>query len=230
MAIIWTKLIPRWGGDTIEPPEDKKDTGYFAGDKPPAKWENWLRKGTYEALDETRDVIEGIDSQLAQDALNLNTHTNNSTNAHGVNTKVSKTGDTMTDQLNIVKSEPSGFTALRNENSSIASSVDKFIEHKFVGRDTVNSAKDCVLIRVTPTNVNWLGANLDFMVRNNDANPALKLRISPYGAITASGNVGSPEGVVTAPVGSIYLRSDGGASTTLYVKQSGTGNTGWVAK
>lgn len=41
---------------------------------------------------------------------------------------------------------------------------------------------------------------------------------------------GSPEGVVTAPVGSLYLRSDGGASTTLYVKQSGTGNTGWVAK
>lgn len=68
MAIIWNKIIPRWGGDTIEPPEAKKDAGYIAGDKPPAKWENWLRKGTYEALDETRDVIEGIDSQLAQKA------------------------------------------------------------------------------------------------------------------------------------------------------------------
>ena len=41
---------------------------------------------------------------------------------------------------------------------------------------------------------------------------------------------GAPEGVVTAPIGSLYLRSDGGTSTTLYVKQSGTGNTGWVAK
>lgn len=41
---------------------------------------------------------------------------------------------------------------------------------------------------------------------------------------------GSPEGVVTAPVGAIYQRTDGGTSTTLYVKQSGTGNTGWVAK
>lgn len=74
MAIIWTKLIPRWGGDTIEPPEAKKDTGYIAGDKPPAKWENWLRKGTYEALDETRDVIEGIDTQLAQDVQDLALH------------------------------------------------------------------------------------------------------------------------------------------------------------
>lgn len=41
---------------------------------------------------------------------------------------------------------------------------------------------------------------------------------------------GSPESAVTAPVGSIYLRTDGGASTTLYVKTSGTGNTGWTAK
>lgn len=41
---------------------------------------------------------------------------------------------------------------------------------------------------------------------------------------------GSPEGSVTARIGSIYQRSDGGASTTLYVKESGTGNTGWVAK
>lgn len=41
---------------------------------------------------------------------------------------------------------------------------------------------------------------------------------------------GSPEGVTTAPVGSMYLRSDGGAGTSLYVKQSGTGNTGWAAK
>ena len=41
---------------------------------------------------------------------------------------------------------------------------------------------------------------------------------------------GSPEGVVTADVGAIYRRTDGGAGTTLYVKESGTGNTGWVAK
>jgi len=41
---------------------------------------------------------------------------------------------------------------------------------------------------------------------------------------------GSPEGVVTAPVGSIYLRSDGGAGTSLYIKETGSGNSGWAAK
>ena len=40
---------------------------------------------------------------------------------------------------------------------------------------------------------------------------------------------GSPEGVVTASVGRMYTRKDGGAGTTLYVKESGTGNTGWRA-
>jgi Pectate lyase superfamily protein len=42
--------------------------------------------------------------------------------------------------------------------------------------------------------------------------------------------VGTPEGAVAAPVGSLWLRTDGGAGTSLYVKQTGTGNTGWVGK
>jgi hypothetical protein len=41
---------------------------------------------------------------------------------------------------------------------------------------------------------------------------------------------GSPESAITAPVGSVYLRTDGGSSTTIYVKESGSGNTGWVGK
>lgn len=41
---------------------------------------------------------------------------------------------------------------------------------------------------------------------------------------------GTPEGAITGGVGSIYERRDGGAATTLYIKESGTGNTGWVGK
>lgn len=43
-------------------------------------------------------------------------------------------------------------------------------------------------------------------------------------------DTGDPNGAAHAPIGSLYLRTDGGASTTLYVKTSGTGNTGWTAK
>lgn len=41
---------------------------------------------------------------------------------------------------------------------------------------------------------------------------------------------GTPEGVVVANVGSMFLRDDGGAATTLYIKESGSGNTGWISK
>lgn len=41
---------------------------------------------------------------------------------------------------------------------------------------------------------------------------------------------GSPESSVVAGVGSIYQRLDGGANTSIYVKESGTGATGWTAK
>lgn len=51
----------------------------------------------------------------------------------------------------------------------------------------------------------------------------------PGGIIWTSG-AGSPEGVVTAPVGSLYSRSDGGLLSSLYVKESGSGNTGWAGK
>lgn len=40
----------------------------------------------------------------------------------------------------------------------------------------------------------------------------------------------TPEGAVTGIVGDLFLRTNGGASTTLYVKTSGSGNTGWTAK
>jgi len=42
---------------------------------------------------------------------------------------------------------------------------------------------------------------------------------------------GSPEGVVTADIGCQYVNTDGGASTTIYIKTSGNDtNTGWTAK
>ena len=42
--------------------------------------------------------------------------------------------------------------------------------------------------------------------------------------------VGTPEAAYTAPIGSMYRRTNGGANTTLYVKESGSSNTGWSAK
>lgn len=67
---------------------------------------------------------------------------------------------------------------------------------------------------------------------HNDVNAAANDLQDQVTALTAQvplEGTGSPEGVVTAPVGTMYLRTDGGTNTTLYVKETGAGNTGWVA-
>jgi hypothetical protein len=62
-----------------------------------------------------------------------------------------------------------------------------------------------------------------------------------YGNLTVEGTVsisnirilngnGSPEGTVSGSVGDLYLRKDGSPGQVFYVKESGTGNTGWAAK
>lgn len=56
------------------------------------------------------------------------------------------------------------------------------------------------------------------------------LQFDGNGGVLWRCGAGTPEGAVTAPVGSLFTRTDGGANTTLYVKESGAGNTGWVAK
>lgn len=50
------------------------------------------------------------------------------------------------------------------------------------------------------------------------------------GRLMGLSGTGTPEGAVTAPVGSIFMRTDGGAGATLYIKETGAGNTGWAAK
>jgi len=41
---------------------------------------------------------------------------------------------------------------------------------------------------------------------------------------------GDPEGVIAGPVSSKFNRTDGTPGATFYVKESGTGTTGWAAK
>lgn len=72
------------------------------------------------------------------------------------------------------------------------------------------------------------------VISANNINPAA-LGMD-YSAVDQGSNIivrygtGSPEGAVTAAPGSYYLNKSGGAGTTLYVKQTGTGNTGWAGK
>jgi hypothetical protein len=59
---------------------------------------------------------------------------------------------------------------------------------------------------------------------------SVEFRPGTVGDVVWTNGTGDPEGVVTAPVGSMFTRRDGGATSTLYVKESGTGNMGWIPK
>jgi hypothetical protein len=64
-----------------------------------------------------------------------------------------------------------------------------------------------------------------------NVNPAFGVILDDTKAIVIRSGAGSPEGVLALGIGAIYLRNDGGATTTLYVKTSGgTTATGWTAK
>lgn len=72
-------------------------------------------------------------------------------------------------------------------------------------------------------------------ILNDQGNLRFRFDVSNNSVVIAGGlqianGSGSPEGVVTAMNGSMYLRNDGAKGTTFYVKETGTGNTGWVAK
>lgn len=57
-----------------------------------------------------------------------------------------------------------------------------------------------------------------------------EVRMGPINDAIWTCDTGTPEGAVTAPPGSLYTDRAGGAGATLFVKESGTGDTGWVAK
>ena len=67
-------------------------------------------------------------------------------------------------------------------------------------------------------------------IRRSDGRATVGSVVIGVGGPTWTKGVGSPEGVVTAPTGSLYSNTAGGVSTTLYVKESGAGNVGWVPK
>jgi hypothetical protein len=88
------------------------------------------------------------------------------------------------------------------------------------GKDTTNVIKAVGGHRAVSQDANWVNTQVELFARRGDA---VVEALTLYGA-------GTPEGALAAPRGALYTRSDGGAGTTLYVKESGTGNTGWVAK
>ena len=96
-------------------------------------------------------------------------------------------------------------------------------------RDNVSSKN------LTYTDITSKGKEISWNVDNivsasvTGSNPVLRKYLDGSGNFwTITGNNGSPEGVVSANVGSLHVRTSGGTAGAVYQKVSGSGSTGWL--
>jgi hypothetical protein len=107
------------------------------------------------------------------------------------------------------------------------------------------SMANCAYVGTNATKVLYsdLAITIGKILHNNNLFPNLTTFRTGTGALAAlecvGGSLGvdrilrgtgSPLNVISAPIGTMFLRSDGGANTSVYIKESGTDATGWVAK
>lgn len=113
-------------------------------------------------------------------------------------------------------------TCVRIVDNSGDSKNIRIIENTFDCNGVAISTSATGVTNVQVSNPNYGSGITDQLVPNGNLNAFTSLVL--YGT-------GSPEGVYDGPIGSLYRRVDGGAGTSLYVKEVGAGNnTGWVGK
>lgn len=140
----------------------------------------------------------------------------------GVTGNISRTGSGMAaGYLNVNNTGNDAYFGVNNSTGSTfaASAYDVVVQGAIGTAVSLSIAGTGAVARVTATG----------LVVTGSLSTTGAVSVSNTAATVSSGT-GSPESAVTAPVGSIYMRTNGGASTSFYVKESGAGNTGWVAK
>lgn len=134
-------------------------------------------------------------------------------NSGTASVRLGTTNNLNTFRLQFFGSSGNGY--VRNYGGNVLYEVPTGSYHNFQFRDA-GTGTTTSRARLTETSLDLLNG--------------LRLGAIGVGGVLVRSGAGSPEGVLTANIGSMYLRTDGGAGTTLYIKESGAGSTGWVAK
>lgn len=158
--------------------------------------------------------------------------------------QLANTNDTVT--ITVVTGSPEG--ALSARPGSIALREDGAAGSAFYIKNSGNGNTGWVAFN--PLNATTYDANTILKADADDTPTALTVGFNTLVGRGASGNIsaltqtqaklllgfdtlfsgtGSPEGSVTSTVGGLFRRTDGATGSTLYVKESGSGNTGWLA-
>lgn len=164
------------------------------------------------------DTMTGALNMSSNSITNLAapTNANDAARKTDVDAKVSKSGDTMTGNLTI-KTGNTRISLIETDSTATGNE----------GANVTADGNIYFYVQTVDANGNWV-RDLFRIDRTNGNADLFGTRIT-YGNVGIYRGTGSPEGVVTANPGSIYLNSSGGATTALYVKKTGTGNTGWGA-
>jgi len=132
-------------------------------------------------------------------------------------------------------------TDFQNSGDFLASDVNGDFDKMYIGaiqnENTIERSIHLQNVEPTPE-VGGVKKDMELPLKADRVNKLLSFDSDGLPAATVSSTAlslissgtGTPEGSVTASVGSIFLRTDGGSNTSFYVKESGSGNTGWVAK
>jgi hypothetical protein len=137
----------------------------------------------------------------------------------------------------ITKSGTAGFN-IRNTGATFTNSVavgglgniNLYANWDAITNSQSDTSKVSLAVRLRPDTDSWQFVRV---AAGAGATETIPFSVSGTGAVNSlyqRVGSGTPEGVVTAPVGAVFHRTDGGAGTSFYVKESGAGNTGWVAK
>ena len=124
-------------------------------------------------------------------------------------------------------------TILKIENTSGAAGSGSFVEFESAftsSNPKIGAISDYLTFITNGQNIMRIGASTSGSSSDQTKRLSLYKGDGNLGGGIITG-AGAPEGSVHAIVGMLYLRTDGGAGSTLYVKESGNGtNTGWAAK
>ncbi len=192
---------------------DNSFSNTFCGGYSEHNHENWATNGSSDATDD--------------ESFNL------SANSTGVKVlggrHIGNTIGTVTGQGNMFL--PDNFTQFTpiNTNTSGDITVNGINVRSGGGLGIDGATEVAGSINTTANNGLYVAGASILLVNATDIRAIKPIRVEDTNARIYAGS-GTPEGSQSAVVGSIYMRTDGGASTSFYVKESGSDATGWVAK
>ena len=187
-----------------------------------------IASGSEEGLIVTNGTIKGIDTNafpigtvLYPDNSTAGALTDTQPNAPNIRTSIA---------IVLRQHASTGRIYVRMTNGSVLGGTDSNVKFDSLAEDDIivyDNASDIWINKNIGTAISDVGAiTLSDSLTMSD--PSIGIIMGSGGPKVLSGS-GSPEGVVTAEVGSIWMRTDGGVGTTVYYKVTGTGNVGWYS-